>query len=684
MARRKRIPKNILLLLCALLAARSPSPVGALPSDGTAGTSAFEFVDQDIGEILYAISLNRKVPIVPDSTVTGRASFRFAGGDFESAFGAFLGINGLYADRAEAVWTVSRIRLVRNGDGALELDANDVYLAQILDRLSAFTGRAIVRDLLPSGRVSIHLSGAGLAETLSILMRPYAEYAVADSGNFFEIRRNSARDSTPAPSPTNAPAAPSVRASGGLYSFSGERFRIGDALDALFGAAGIEYSSFVRGDGIVERLSFSDKSFDEALGLLLDQANAEAVRSANIWCILPGQQSEIAKRLRNGDRDWVRFPLKFANYAQVQPVLLARYPALAAVPLPGGDGFFARVTEAERADLVRCLDAVDAKGFRGEVRLKYIKSEELLKNPPPSVTRENLVDAGDGNALFFVGSRERYAEFAKDLETLDRPRARIRYDLLIMQYQDSSDLKWGFAASARRLAPGDQTMVTGSFGNILKLNFDVITVLGYQFAAQLDTAIAENRASVFADTTLYGLSGQDIKFQNTNTYRYRDYYIDSQTKETVYTGVTREITSGLVLDVNGWVSGDGMITTAVNASVSKRGVDVSSGVGNPPPTSEKTISTQVRSRSGETVVLSGLRQDDSTLVEERVPFISRIPLIGWLFRNRDESREKSQTVIYLIPRVDLGSDEYGQEGRRTESAYERLVRPYLGGQDDRP
>ena len=42
----------------------------------------------------------------------------------------------------------------------------------------------------------------------------------------------------------------------------------------------------------------------------------------------------------------------------------------------------------------------------------------------------------------------------------------------------------------------------------------------------------------------------------------------------LYDGVTREITSGLVLNIDGWVSGDGMITTTVNASVSKRGADV--------------------------------------------------------------------------------------------------------------
>ena len=174
----------------------------------------------------------------------------------------------------------------------------------------------------------------------------------------------------------------------------------------------------------------------------------------------------------------------------------------------------------------------------------------------------------------------------------------------------------------------------------------------------MNLALAENKASVFADTTLFGLSGQEIKFQNTNTYRYRDSNIDPDTGKPIYSGITREIISGLILDIKGWVSGDGMITTNVTATVSKRGADVSSSVGNPPPTSERVLTTQVRSRSGETVVLSGLRQNDSTIVEDRTPGLSKIPLLGWLFKNRRATNENTQMVIYLIPHIDLSNEEY--------------------------
>ena len=191
--------------------------------------------------------------------------------------------------------------------------------------------------------------------------------------------------------------------------------------------------------------------------------------------------------------------------------------------------------------------------------------------------------------------------------------------------------------------------ITASLGSVLNFNLDVVTTFGLTFAASLQNEINENKAQVFVDTTLHGVSGGTINFKNTNTYRYRDNNIDPDTGRPIYTGITREIASGLKLDVTGWVSGDGMITSKVNAAVSRQGVDLSSSTGNPPPTSEKVITTEVRGKSGEPIVLSGLVQNENSFVENRVPVISKIPLIGKLFSSENKTSEKTELVIYLVP-----------------------------------
>jgi type II secretory pathway component GspD/PulD (secretin) len=247
---------------------------------------------------------------------------------------------------------------------------------------------------------------------------------------------------------------------------------------------------------------------------------------------------------------------------------------------------------------------------------------------------------------------------------------------LIVQFQETSNTEWKPSLSASTVEIGDRTSAAAQLGSVLNLNFNVVTVFGINFAASLQAAISENMASVFADTTLHGVSGQTISFKNTNTYRYKDAAIDPETGKPLYTGVTREIVAGLTLDVTGSVSGDGMITSKVTAQVSRRGADVTSTTGNPPPTSEKSITTEVRSRSGEPVVLSGLVQDDSAIVTERIPFISRIPLLGWFFKARTNTKEKTEMIIYLVPHVAADGDK---KAETTEERYKRLYAAYVEG-----
>jgi hypothetical protein len=463
----------------------------------------------------------------------------------------------------------------------------------------------------------------------------------------------------------------------GFFDVDIERGGTGEALNRLFQAAGREYLSFIRPDQTIERIKLKSRGFNETLKIILEQGGGEYKEIGNMIYIFPLQQTEIIALLKNEGKTWQSFEVLYRRTAEILPFIQSRFTGVQTVSLPGSNNFLALVNDETAKDIRSYITAIDLPRHREAIRLKFIKTEDLYKFLPPTAQPEDLVDAGNGNTFFFLGSDERKELFLKDLEVIDRPQPRIRYDLFIIQVQESSSLNWNAQAEARFIRPGDRTMVTGQLGNLLNLNFDIITVFGYQFAAKLNLAISDNQANVFADTTLFGLSGQEIKFQNTSTYRYRDSNIDPETGKPIYSGVTREIVSGLVLEIKGWVSGDGMITTTVTASVSKRGAELTSAVGNPPPTSERVLTTQVRARSGETVVLSGLRQNDSSIIEQRLPLFSKLPFLGWLFKSKNNSNEDSQMIIYLVPHVDFANDEYTVSGLKTASIYTRFVEPYL-------
>jgi general secretion pathway protein D len=51
------------------------------------------------------------------------------------------------------------------------------------------------------------------------------------------------------------------------------------------------------------------------------------------------------------------------------------------------------------------------------------------------------------------------------------------------------------------------------------------------------------------------------------------------------------------------------------------------------------------------VVIGGLIDDSTTINKTKVPGLSDVPVLGWLFRKKSESNEKTNLYIFLTPRV---------------------------------
>ena len=186
-------------------------------------------------------------------------------------------------------------------------------------------------------------------------------------------------------------------------------------------------------------------------------------------------------------------------------------------------------------------------------------------------------------------------------------------------------------------------------------------------------SITNNTANVFTDTTLTALSGQEVKFQNTDTYRYIEYNYDSSS--TTRSSTTQQITSGLIVGLNGWVSGDNMITMSVNATVSKQNSDSSSSSTTTtlPSTSERVVTTQVRTMSGEPVVISGLIKEDISETESRVPVLGKIPVLGRLFKHTYKSKEKTEIVIYIVPHLIQDTGNSDNDALNIERYYQKFL-----------
>jgi general secretion pathway protein D len=68
-------------------------------------------------------------------------------------------------------------------------------------------------------------------------------------------------------------------------------------------------------------------------------------------------------------------------------------------------------------------------------------------------------------------------------------------------------------------------------------------------------------------------------------------------------------------------------------------------------TNKRTVNTNVLIEDGGIVVLGGLIQDSSRRGEQRVPFLGRLPLIGYAFKTRNAQATKTNLMVFIRPKI---------------------------------
>ncbi|MCG6916553.1 MAG: type IV pilus secretin PilQ, partial [Deltaproteobacteria bacterium] len=97
------------------------------------------------------------------------------------------------------------------------------------------------------------------------------------------------------------------------------------------------------------------------------------------------------------------------------------------------------------------------------------------------------------------------------------------------------------------------------------------------------------------------------------------------------------------------ITPDGKVRMEVLAK--KDEADFSRTVQDVPAIRTQEAQTELLVNDGDTIVIGGIVIQDSSWAEDRVPFLWRIPLLGWLFKNRQIVEQKTELLIFLSPSI---------------------------------
>jgi type II secretory pathway component GspD/PulD (secretin) len=96
-----------------------------------------------------------------------------------------------------------------------------------------------------------------------------------------------------------------------------------------------------------------------------------------------------------------------------------------------------------------------------------------------------------------------------------------------------------------------------------------------------------------------------------------------------------------------------------------------------------TIVTSMLLESGQTAMIGGLSTESDTETKSEVPGLSKIPLIGWLFRHEARTRSKQSLLVFITPSVVRSASESQRlldiELGRRQGRYGERLRQLLYG-----
>jgi general secretion pathway protein D len=120
--------------------------------------------------------------------------------------------------------------------------------------------------------------------------------------------------------------------------------------------------------------------------------------------------------------------------------------------------------------------------------------------------------------------------------------------------------------------------------------------------------------------------------------------------------------TGVILEVTPRVNAGGLVTMEISQEVSNVSVATTNTQSqqDSPTINQRKVESTVSVQGGETVALGGLITDRRENASQGLPFLSRLPVIGWLFGTKSDSAARTELLVLITPRVVGNTDQARQ------------------------
>lgn len=309
-------------------------------------------------------------------------------------------------------------------------------------------------------------------------------------------------------------------------------------------------------------------------------------------------------------------------------------------------------------------DGADLKAIT--IPLNYATADELETKIKTFLSDRGKAVADKRTNTIIVKDQSAVIDSIKNyLVSIDKRDPQVSIEAKIVDattsFAQSLGIQWGFATGPNYASvKGNQNTgsitnspLTGSLANFGATNptSGVDIVIGRLpgnsiLQTQLSAAEQEGIIRIISKPSVTTLNNKQAKMRSGDTIFVK---VNSGASSSQGEAELKEIETGIDLTVTPQITLNRMIKMNIEASESTP--DFSRQTDGIPAVLENTATTTVLIPDGETAVIGGLLRSNMSKGKRGVPAISKVPVLGWLFKGTSKTKDNKELMIFITPKI---------------------------------
>ena len=368
------------------------------------------------------------------------------------------------------------------------------------------------------------------------------------------------------------------------------------------------------------------------------------------------------------------------NYNMISNSINAMYPELTLVPSANNDKL---LISGDKNNINEAMEVIKRLNVKKESEKLEVKEEEEEKveeeiETKIIITKRNIVDyipiadaqkiiennySGltistntEFKELIIKGPEETVKNASNFLDQIDRAQRQVKIEVRVEEISRSDIEELGI----NTLSEASPDLPRVKF--VKSPDGATIEGVEMQWPDILDYIKRNSSSETLANPHLITLNGKNGKLLIGDRIPVKTTNADGS--ESI-----KYIEAGITLEFTPWISQDDIIKLEVAPTVSSLGETKYEGY---PTIQTREVETTLNLKNGETFAIGGLIQEDDTISESAVPYLSEIPILGEIFKRTNEEQSKTELLIFITPKI---IEDYTNLEGQTNFEYLNITKP---------